>query len=498
MIGFLLDDGWLELASTSISVEISNPLFSYDAIPGTTTYPFPVPMSPANLRLLSFPHVRAQQGEIPEPVAAHCYIDGLLWRVGVLIFEECDLENLSFEYKFVSDAGELQQLIKGRTLDSLDLGTVALELTPSHPDYALPSIRNTRFYGGANAYHLGTLNYFYAGAYATASDFNYYPIVPCPRLMPLLQKVLAAFGYTLEGTWFDDAELRQLILWSNRAAEDVAGPSAGLPATIPLAQLLPPISVGDFLIQLQKFFAVGFSFDPVRRRVSILSLRDVVADPEYIEREGGIPKLTPPTGGGFAFSMELEADDEMNKTLDTSWSSLVVGAGKSEMAASAGTLHQVREVDVIADNNGISREWLVPAVEVKGASPAFGIGEKTAFGLRFLFDRGMQEDSNGELYPLATSDETLWNGTPVGSYSLRWGGAAGLYNQFHKPWLDFLNAAGTEERTVRFRIADLLALDPARKDMLAGRKYLWQKVSLTVRTGGRLESARITYRPTRS
>ncbi|MBP0685590.1 hypothetical protein J8J21_21335, partial [Mycobacterium tuberculosis] len=78
-----------------------------------------------------------------------------------------------------------------------------------------------------------------------------------------------------------------------------------------------------------------------------------------------------------------------------------------------------------------SRTWRVPAVEAKGASPAFGIGDDSRCGLRLLFDRGLRPASNGSLYPLATWDREDMTGNVVGASTLHWAGDYGLYATWH-------------------------------------------------------------------
>ena len=498
MIAFLLDEGWLELATTSISVEIANPLFSYDAVPGTTTYPFTVPMSPANMRRLNFPHLST--GAVA-PVPAQAHLDGVLWRVGALLYDGADEEKRQYEYRFVSDAGERQSRIEGRSLRELALGTIPMEARPDHPDYALPCWRNRAFYGDNNPDFCGILNHYAGGQYSQNSGaVSRFAFTPMPRLLPTLRRVMAAFDYRIEGTWLDEDVPPHLIIWSCRAVDHLVGGANVLPATFELAKQLPDITVGEFLVGIQKLFALGYTFDPVRRVLRITSLRDVVADPAYVDRTGRMMAIKPAAGGGYQFTMGLESSDELNKTLDTSWARLTVGDGKNKVDSAFGTLHMVYEADAAVASPVTADNWLVPAAELKGTSAEFELGDDGSFGLRLLIDRGLRPDAGGDLYPLAIGATEPWAGvsaalaTAVGTHSLWWAGATGLYARRHQAWLAFLAAAGSREGAMQFRVADLLALAPARKEMVNGQKYLWEKVSLTLSTTRRLESARITYR----
>ncbi|RSK45168.1 hypothetical protein [Hymenobacter rigui] len=490
MIELVTSAGGLDLAAgTTITLEIQNPLFRFDAVPGTTSYSFAIPWSPRNLRALNFPHVRAAQGEGVEPEACGFYIDGILWRQGSLLYKECDEQKRTWQYTFAADAADLQARINGRTLRQLDLGTVALELRPDAALYALPTMHNPQFYDKNDAFKAGAglLNDYRNGSYRLNAGGTWqFPLVPFPRLVPLLERVLGAVGYRVSGEWLRDAA--DLICYSDRAAEVLASPTDKLPvlpATFALSAHVPDQGVGEFLVNVQKYFGLGFDFHPVRPELRITRLRDVVADDAYVERRGGPGRLTVAEGGGFLLKLGLESDD-LNKTRDTSWAQLRVGNGKTTIDTQAGTLHVLEALDK-SDNS----TRLVPAVLAKGASPAFEAGEDSRAGLRLLYDLGVGT-YQGSTYPMATS------ASPDGQLpALRWPGPEGLYAKNYQPWLDFLDRAGREERTMEFRVADLLSLDPKRKELVAGRKYLWEKVSLSVSTSRRLEQARFTYRPIR-
>jgi hypothetical protein len=489
MIGLKVSAGWLDLVSGTVSMDINNPYFSSDTVPGTVSYPFGLAMTPGNLVKLNFPHVRADQGEKIAPEPVQFYLDGILRWVGSLVYLDMDEEKQVFEYHFVADAADLQSRIDGVSLTGLALGTVPLDLRPDHADYALPCLRNTLFYDAEKVTDYGHVaNYYQGGQYQLRYGGKRAPIVPFLRLVPLIRRVLGVFGYAVSGPWLDLPEVQQAIIYSDRAAEDAAG---NVLADLAFNRYVPDLGVGDLLLALQKFFGLAYDFHPVRRELRIRPLRDVIADQAYVPRVGGPAKTTAVTTDGFTLEMALE-DDEQNKTLDTGWKKLVVGNGKQVISTVAGTLHVVRETDPL----DASRQWLVPAVEAKGASLFGEQGDDSRCGLRLLYDRGLQPDSTGHLYPLATWDVLNFGGYVVGESTLHWDGDKGLYATWHAAWLAFLDRATTKERTMQFRVGDLLTLDPARKELVDYKKYLWEKVSLRLSTTDQrpLEVADFTYR----
>jgi hypothetical protein len=492
MIGLLVAAGWLELAPGTISMDISNPYFSTDSVPGTSTYPFGLALSPTNQVRLNFPEVRAEQGERIADEPCQFYLDGVLRWVGALVYLDCDEEEAVYEYNFVADAADLNSRIDGVSLPGLPLGTVPLDLIPNAPDYALPCLRNAAFYDADKvADYSQVINYYRAGMYQSNPGGKRSPVVPFLRLVPLLRRVYGALGYAVTGPWLDTPEAKQAILYSDRAAEDAAG---DVLTEFQLNRHVPDMPVADFIVALQQLFGLAYDFHPVRREVRIRALRDVIADPAYVARAGsGLAKTTAVTSDGFTLQMDLESDDELNKTLDTGWTKLVIGKGKQTISTSAGTLHVVREADPL----DATRQWAVPAVAAKGASVAFENGDDSRCGLRLLYDRGLQPDSQNQPYPLATWDVRGYGTQLVGESTLRWEGDQGLYATWHAGWLAFLDRAATKERTMRFGLTDLLTLDPARKELVDGKKYLWEKVSLSLSTTGQLATAAFTYRYTR-
>ncbi|QIX60860.1 hypothetical protein HER32_06590 [Hymenobacter sp. BT18] len=488
MIGLLHENGWLDLGDGSISVEINNPLFQSDSVPGTTTYPFTLPLTPGNRVKLNHPLMRllAGLGLATEPI--QCYVGGLLWKVGTMVFEEFDEQKQEAQVKVVFDAGDLQARVKGKKLAELDLGEIPLALTYDAADYALPMVRNPRFYADVNSAFGGWLNYFHGGQYLTNAGQNTYCIVPFPRLVPLLRRVLATVGYALEGEWLDAAEAGALVVYSDRAADVDVGGLVSAAESFLLQRHVPNMTIGELLVSIQSYLALGYTFDSMRRVVRVHRLADVLADARYLVRRAGPARSRPAERGGFTLQMELEQDDELTKTRDTSWAQLVVGAGQQALSPKAGTLLMEEGLDTL----DTARRVLTPAVQAKGGSPALGLGDESRCGLRLLSDYGLQPASDGSLYPLASSGTVNWEGTPVGTLGLHWNNT--LYAQRYQAWLAFLDSAPRLDRKVEFYIADLRTLEPTRKELVAGQLCLWEKVSLELHPRRRLETAAFTYR----
>ena len=465
------------LLATELSLDIDNPGFQADAIPGTWSLPFDLPWARENLAALNFPQLQRAAGG-PPPVAVDCYLDEVRWRRGKLVYLSVDAEAQLLKYNFVADAADLATQIKDVKLDTLDLGQVPLVRAASAADYALLPVRNKSFYGDvdkAPAGYSGYLNYF-SGVYPGDAV-----LAPQPYLVPIVRKVLAHFGYALVGAWADDPEVQTAVLYSDRLCTD--------PGTVTLNRHVPAIDVADLLLGVAGLFCLQLYVNPLTQQVRFTPLRDVVAGAGASQRPrpGLWLSSMANTTNGFLLKQEPDGNDELDKSLDAGWQQLRVGAGGEEQSVKAGTLHQVTASEG-------SRRWLVPAYEGKGAVPGNAdVGDESRVGLRLLFNRGLQPDSNGQLYPFGSSGTLSYLGASVGAYALQWAGPQGLYQVWHKPWLDFRARAVQHTYQSELRVGDLLLLDPSQADLVDCHLCFWEKVSLTVAAGSALTSATFTY-----
>ncbi len=493
MTGYKVDDEWLDFSAT-VGLEIRSPLFDTETVPGILSYPSNFSDTPRNRRLLRFPALRSRQVRQAPVVDADYYIGGTLWRRGTLRYQGYDSEQAEYTYQFEADADALATRLDGATLP--DVGrlapSIAVGLAPETDDYVLAPVRNNTFYGGANAAWGKVVNYFAPGA-AVASVNNpggphTYAVAPLLKVVPLLRRALAQFGYTVDGPWVDEAEIQTLVLYSTRALDSAAG--AGPAANFLLADVVADVRVADLLVALQKMFCLGYVFNPVRKQVTIVALRDVASATGATARKAGAQwRDVASEVDGFLLGFTPDGNDELLKAAP--WPELRVGNAKETIKPEADTLRMVREADPLSPG----RQWLVPAAEQAGQSPRvdFEQTDNRLQHLRFLFYRGLQADSTGALYPLASSGALNFNFQPVGDYALTWDGPKGLYLQWHKAWLDFRQAARIEERTMPLTVGDFLSLDPTRKDLVEGLKFLWERISISAGGDGALSEATVTY-----
>lgn len=487
MIGFRVADEWLDYNAT-LGLEIRSPLFETNAVPGVKSYPTAFQDTPRNRRLLRFPALRARQVGPVAPVEADCYLGGLLWRRGLLRYQNYDSDKNEYQYQFEADADALATRIEGLTLPQLMLGTVPVELVPETEDYVLFPVRNNTFYARDKVPNWGNVVNPWNGNFPQNSTSILYCYTPFLKVVALLHRLFAVFGYTVIGTWIEDPEIQQLVCYSTHSLDAATG--YGNTPDVALAALLPDVRVADLLIVLQQTFALGYLFNPVRKVVEIRALKDIIQNAAYLDRRARAGWRDVATEqDGFTLGYSADSGDDLLKNF--TWPEVRIGNGKEEIRPAADTLRMVREA-----NGG--RQWLVPAAEQEGYSPRTGLDmENNTLGqLRFLFYRGLQPDSTGALYPLGSSGTENYQGQTVGQYSLQWDGPQGLYETWHKDWLAFRSSARQEERIVPLTLAEFMALDPARKDRVQELLFLWERISVQLGGEDTIGEARFTYHQT--
>jgi hypothetical protein len=478
---------------TEVQVEINSPLFETDELPGALIYPFTVPTTPKNRRLLAFAGYLAATQVPNRRFPCDLYLLGVLWRRGLLSVVKRSADG--FELSFQTDVGDVSIQLTDRQLTDLTLPTVPLVMpsgsVPSYPArlYALPMLSNSLFFPEKDAATLGYKGLVnnYAGGYDTTQ-----PIVPMPYLRPVVEQVCTLIGYELAGTFFSNPEVQQLVLYSNQAVDVATG-------TVALSQHLPDQSIPDFLVAFRGLFCLSTVFDSVRRQFSVDALRDVLADGRYVDwsdrLEAGY-EWEPNTSAGYWLKQSLDGGDDLSKNAPASEYELKIGGAQEEIEVDASSLSMQRGRPTPTAASNLA-DTLLPVTVQKGNSPQLPDEKDNKVSLRFLFDRGLRKDANGQDYPLASAEAVDYGGFLVGQYSLRWDGPQGLYQQWHKPWLDFRSRTETVTRSLRLRLADLLQLDPRRKVLIRAAEgtslAFWKSITVTISQRDGIQSAQIPF-----
>lgn len=463
MIDFRLPNGEdIDIdAGTTLRVAGSNPLFSIGEIPGTRVYRFRTLNTKKNKINFGFAHRHNLDEKTRKIEDVDLYIHKTRWKRGVLRVTEAGTEG--YELSFHTDAGAISQKLKGRTMQTLDLGSDPLDLVTigDYPtmNYVMFPVKNAQlYYAGENSYN-GYVNNWSGGAYLQNDSTNKtkYSITPMPYLVHILDKLFQALGYQgVAGAWTEDATIRKVVLYASYALDELDVNDINVwQSTVYYNRLVPDMDISTFLAEVALYFGIMYQVDEKENRVNIVRIKDVLADQQYVDLSALAAKqykISPNKYSGITFKSNVFRSDELLRD-NMAWLIHKVDGGGRMIETDVDTL-SMRYPD-----------YDMPQTRHLGSSPEFNTGfNKT--NIRFLLFEGMVDDGTGT------------GGTmPKGNYkipalSLRWGDANGMVNSFYSDYIDFQKTTEKVSRSVRMTVPQFLNLDMNRKVMIDGMKYL--------------------------
>lgn len=230
---------------STLSLEINNPLFESDLLPGDWSLPFTVPDHPDNDITFNLPKHLPNTATFEQDYDADLYIGGKLYSMGRINVTRA--EKGRYSLVFSSEIGRLKAAWENKKLNEFDYGGVRTFGTTSDDiiahakttaladpldyDYTFPSIYAPFFYGESqenNPYYLLFLNSYDAPGAAfkknvlvtTESAANKYALAPQPYLHYLLKQLFAAAGFIVKGDFILDDEMKKLLVYSNTSLDD--------------------------------------------------------------------------------------------------------------------------------------------------------------------------------------------------------------------------------------------------------------------------------------
>lgn len=329
------------LPGTRIQRERNSPLFidsstGSDSIPGEVSYPFSLPLTDKNLRLLGYPD------NLPaSKTLAHDIIleeSGMQLSGGKLIVEQVT-SNLvknntgQLDGYILSNASEFWQRVRDKKLSDLTLGGTR---TFTWAGYSTSTagfwkhVHDTWNYNSSadgdyvfypaycKQWESDTIDKWlnrlevYSGTVEIDRDNNVNTLVPHPFLSYVLKQVFLEHGYAIEGDIFADTDFNQITLFSYRAvywAEakinvGVLPAITGVPipltsVDLKVAEHVPPeISIGNFLVELQKFLPISFLINDNAKKCRVVWVNELSGS--------GAPSMTQHFNPSFSLSFEKD------------------------------------------------------------------------------------------------------------------------------------------------------------------------------------------------
>lgn len=370
--------------------------------------------------------------------------------------------------------------------------TQFIDLDASYSDFVFPRIYNRDFYDSKNDEFLDNVNYWKdAGILAFSLDMqhnisqNLYNIVPFIKLNYVFQKIENFSGFLLNGSFRNDFELQNLILYNNYALDKASNFSDdinGYDEQIDYKNHLPEVRIKDFLIQLAKKFGFYYSFS-LRKKEGKLIYKNELLDAEVIDITSKILKkynikLQSAESTKVYFSENLNEpvpeyfyNDVPQNSYAPEFNSLKVGNYEAESGYPIGV-----------GSLPTSEIWGIPTIAEKGNSSMFGLGTKNKFQFRLLFWRGLRlydyADISGNGFNTSKTYIASSQATEFDNYALTIDGPKGLYNTRLKRWISFLQKTKYVKRKMIFNLNDLLNLDLNKKYAIDYQVFLIKSIEI--------------------
>jgi hypothetical protein len=454
----------------SVELELNSWLLSdSEDLPGSFSYPISFPLSDQNKRFLNHSHLPEAR---PVEQKVFVWLNGIMLRQATLSYKK-DKGGASGFLKV--DAGEMASKIKGKYLhevftEKYNFGSSVanLKLLMKATASAAPGVYPFTFFP--------VFNNMFSPPVADMKDFPNYQrydlinawdgtnfqvennrhIVPFLYLTYVIEKVCEEFGFKATGSFMQHPEIQRLTIYNTQTMSVFAlNADPGIKQN--LGMHVPYITIGEFLKALRDDFGVGIFFDTTKMECSF-ELFDSIRDNARAFKD-----LSPYLLKGYdnedpderGYSLISYQDDEDGYYKSYKPVNYKIREGQKEIKASIGTL-QMMNASQIGDN---ADQPYIPVASQKGnlaagifreSSDYFNLVPRhnNSFGFRLLSYRGMQPDSDGNLYPFGSSVTRNNNQEKVGMWSLDAKQQDSVFNKLTVPYYNFLAYA----RRIRYNL----------------------------------------------
>lgn len=371
---------------------------------------------------------------------------------------------------------EREEEVKAAYLDYLN--SVLAE-----PDtHVYPVLEAQDLYDGKNVQYVGYANFYDANAQSyQLNDFDPDPLlgqtykqkgwkntlVPMPFLTSVLTAIFQHVGATsIAGDFVENQYLQKIIVFNTRTSDklehisqyfvnsqyysDINAPYNALSSQINLANHLPDLTVYEFLLKLAGTFALTFSLDGVLGQVRTVESQLGQTAEDWTEKFSIGYSISPPEYDGFELDFDRQSEDELIADQLQRVPPVAESIKPLKIVSPFFSLYS-HVVDV---PEPYVWRWQVPYFNGIGASTPYEIAGKSPFML--LFYHGLQANSDGDTYPLASAHNRNFEGTQVNEYSMDWVGPSGRYEKFWKRYVAYMSGE-TVSREAVLTLADLLA-----------------------------------------
>lgn len=235
MIAIEINNSFLNLGDANIRIEKNNPSFITELFQGDYSFPFTIPTTENNLRILGFVNTI-------EIVNRTIELEGYLWLFGapylktkilvsagthksITLNLASGLKAMRIADKSLKDINFGSDYVLGSNTDEVISKAKDISLITDYTTYGFTFVphKNLDFYGGANPDFCGIVN----RQNSVTGDFfkndafigNKYCLVPFLYLFFILKKIFEAEGLTPTGDFWNDPEMQKLLIYNNYALD---------------------------------------------------------------------------------------------------------------------------------------------------------------------------------------------------------------------------------------------------------------------------------------
>jgi hypothetical protein len=297
VVGLFCSEDLLDIyPDTTISILFTNPMFNDT---GTHSFPFTIPATKQNLKILNFPHRIERYTEIKNiEYPLQIYVEGLKILDGNMVVTAADPH--SIECYFKSGNGNFWSAIQGKSLKDIELGESPLfqqqfdvydymkdSVVKSFPEmpFAMFPVINTQLAAGTQAQPdwalVNVINYWDVDIPADPTFSQYTSNTPFLYLAYILERLFANFGHTSSYNIFAaHPELKTLVLYSS--ISNYTGATSEPPLQFVFKDYMIDYLVTDFIRNLEKMFCGTLFVNDRQRTVKFLLFREIISQKELI------------------------------------------------------------------------------------------------------------------------------------------------------------------------------------------------------------------------
>jgi len=536
---------------TSIRMEHNSPLFQTDVIPGSRTYNFAIPFNDINRIALEFPEKIMYNGRI-RIYSCNYYFHNYLFNGKLAILRvnsEYQAQFIDGTFAFDEKTSNISEILDENYYFAYLIDIANSIIQKSYPNVTVqfPEIYNDKFYDGAeleNTQYEFMMNQFDSdnntfkeNTYDVINDINKNnnTMVPQPYLFHVIVKLIEKLDYELVGDFKRDDRIKKLLIYNNYPLDKFY--SSGYPGLnifngfFNLNQIVPEITVSDFINAIKDFFSVGVFFNANTKKLLMIYKKTILNSEGYFDIDPYTPdknEITFSEKGGYEFALNFENNSradiikadlskenviEVDTFLDlithhgdvdniyylkntaqylqskdspsaVQWTRLsekYYSIKKGEKKLNIKTL-----IGPILSSTlrGAGYHGVVPSIRETGSSIPFGCGKNDP-GFKLMIWHGIYKDFDNKLYPFASSLNIDNFGNKIADFTLLPDGDEGIFNIYQKEWLEFQSDADIVRVVAKLPIEFYLSLlevfsaeeNAKRKIRYRGINFIPEKIS---------------------